>query len=385
LADKLVGEDGEAGGQWRIVNYPLNLRPAKNRDAPGAVFPVDFSLPQPRNSSNIFDMPKIFSFRVAAVIAGGIALGWFNARAADIYAPLPQPTTSFGAVTVDGWLYVYGGHLGERHSYSSNEVSGALYRLNLTPGVTSNWEILPSNVPTQSPVLVTDGKYLYRVGGMAARNPKGQPNDLWSYDSAARFNLKTKKWETMPPLPDPRSSEDGWIVNHKIYVVGGWTLAGKDAQPVWPQTAFVLDLAKRNAKWREIPQPFKRRALAVAALGPKLYCIGGMEGEGSTTLAVSVLDTATDKWSDGPELPDGKFKGFGASACVVDGRLYVSGMAGILWRLNAQADGWEDAGHLVTPRLTHRLVPGLNGQLLAVGGQSGEVKLRDIESITPKN
>jgi len=37
LADKSAGEDGEAGGQWKIVNFPLNLRPAKNRDAPGPV------------------------------------------------------------------------------------------------------------------------------------------------------------------------------------------------------------------------------------------------------------------------------------------------------------------------------------------------------------
>jgi hypothetical protein len=35
-ADKLAGQAGvrRRRGGWKMVNYPLNLRPAKNRDAP---------------------------------------------------------------------------------------------------------------------------------------------------------------------------------------------------------------------------------------------------------------------------------------------------------------------------------------------------------------
>jgi N-acetylneuraminic acid mutarotase len=164
--------------------------------------------------------------------------------------------------------------------------------------------------------------------------------------------------------------------------VGGWKLAGKSSKAEWADTTLVLDLTKRNAKWEQIPQPFKRRGLCVAALGAKLYCIGGMDDTDSTTLEVSLLDTVSRQWSDGPKLPRGKLKGFGNSACVNDGGLYVSGLSGIVWRLNAAGDDWEEAGELTVPRFFHRIVASPNGRVLALGGESDEGKLRDIEVIS---
>jgi N-acetylneuraminic acid mutarotase len=300
-------------------------------------------------------------------------------HAAESHPQLPKAVTSFGAVTQNGWLYIYGGHMGERHMYSADDVSGEFYRLKLNGG--KEWEKLASNTPAQSPVLVADERYVYRVGGMAAKNPKGQKQDLWSHESVVRFDSRGKKWTELASLPSPRSSHDGWIVDEKLYVVGGWTLAGSTEKSVWADTTLVLDLTKRNAKWKEIPQPFKRRGLCVAALGTKLYSIGGMDDGDATTLEVSVLDTTTGQWAKGPELPKGKLKGFGNSACVVDGRIYVSGLSGIVWRLNKAGDGWEEAGNLATARFFHRIVPGLKGEVLALGGESEEAKLRDIEVI----
>ncbi|HEY4415079.1 MAG TPA: hypothetical protein VGO57_05245 [Verrucomicrobiae bacterium] len=319
-------------------------------------------------------------FLCPPLVAGTLALNTFNSSAAGTYAPMPVAITSFGAVTQSGWLYVYGGHKGKRHEYSSNEVSGAFVRLNLADGKT--WEALPAAAPAQSPVFVADANFIYRIGGMAARNPEGQPNDVWSHDTAARFDLRTREWLPLPKLPAARSSHDGWIVDGKLYVIGGWNLCGDESAAIWATNALMLDLHSLNAQWQEIPQPFQRRGLCVAALGKKLYAIGGMDSDASPTLAVSVLDTETGKWSDGPPLPAGKLKGFGNSACVVAGKLYVSGMSGIVWRLNVQADGWEEAGKLAAPRFFHRLVPGADHQILALGGESDEGKLRNIEIIS---
>jgi hypothetical protein len=43
--------------------------------------------------------------------------------AARRVATLPEPTSSFGAVASNGWLYVYGGHVARTHTYATTAVS----------------------------------------------------------------------------------------------------------------------------------------------------------------------------------------------------------------------------------------------------------------------
>ncbi len=49
-------------------------------------------------------------------------------------------------------------------------------------------------------------------------------------------------------------------------------------------------------------------------------------------------------------------------------------------RLNRQGERWEVAGKLATPRLTHRLLPGIANDLLAVGGSVAGAPIPVIES-----
>lgn len=308
-----------------------------------------------------------------------LALAEAPKTAPATYAPLPEAVTSFGAVAHGGWVYIYGGHLGPRHEYSSNEVTGVCRRLSLMDGVT--WETLASDVPAQSPGVVAKGKYLYRIGGMAARNPKGEKQDTFSHDSAARLDLLSNKWEPLPNLPEPRSSHDAWIVGNKIYVAGGWKMQGKDKKSEWLDSTLALDLSNPDAKWERIDQPFKRRGICMAAVGTKLYCIGGMDDEDATSSKVDVLDTATGKWSVGPVLPPARFKGFAASACIVDGRLYFNGFSGVVYRLSSAGDAWEEVGKVPTPRLSHRILPASPTRLIAIGGEGMEGKVSAIEIV----
>src|SRR4029453_292536 len=114
------------------------------------------------------------------------------------------------------------GHMGEAHAYATDRVSGALYRLRLDAGAA--WETLDSEEKVQGTVLVAHRGSLYRVGGMTARNPPGQPADLYSLASVARFDVEQRRWESFPPLPEPRSSHDACWVGDKLYVAGGWAL-----------------------------------------------------------------------------------------------------------------------------------------------------------------
>jgi Galactose oxidase, central domain len=60
----------------------------------------------------------------------------------------------------------------------------------------------------------------------------------------------------------------------------------------------------------------------------------------------------------------------------------VSGYDGLLHRLSDAGDRWEVAGKLAVPRLTHRLLPGIAGDLLAVGGNFAGAPVRIIESVS---
>jgi hypothetical protein len=296
-------------------------------------------------------------------------------------APLPEAVTSFGAVTADGWLYVFGGHKGERHEYSADKVSGSFQRLNLHDG--SRWETLPGSFPSQGLPLVAHAGSIYRIGGMAARNREGTKQDLFSTTHFERFQPRLGRWEPLAPLPAPRSSHDALVVGDKLYVLGGWQLAGGTNKPVWPEHGLVFNLKNPRGGWKEFPQPFQRRALAVAAQGTKLFCIGGMDSDNQTTLAVDVYDTATGEWSKGPELPPGRHRGFSCSAIALNGRIHANAFQGNLLRLSADGTAWEVVGRVQHPRLSHRIVTAGSTQLIALGGEDGEEKRPELEVLTP--
>jgi len=326
-------------------------------------------------------MTKIRSLQCAAVVTGLAVLKAFNLFAVEKYPPLPETVTSFGAVTSGDWLYAFGGHKGERHEYFVEMVSGQFQRLNLKKG--DAWESLPSAKPGQGQPLVAHDGFIYRIGGMAARNTADEKQDLYSMSLVQRFDPKKAHWEDVASLPEVRSSHDAVVLGDKLYVAGGWQLAGGTNKPAWPANALVLDLAKSGATWQEFPQPFQRRALALAAQGKRIYCIGGMDSDNSPTRAVDVYDTSTGKWSKGPELPPGKYKGFSCSAIAQRDRIYVTAFQGDLLRLAFDGQSWEVVGRLEHPRMAHRLVTAGSKQLIALGGEDGEEKRPDLELLTP--
>ncbi len=282
---------------------------------------------------------------------------------------LPAPVASFGAAaTPDGQVFLYGGHAGVRHSYSRDEVNGDLHTW--LPGQTE-WTKLGSDEPAQGASLIALPGRVLRIGGMAAQNKKGDKQALWSSETASSFDLKTKLWTPLPKLPERRSSHDSAVIGDTLYVIGGWSLGGgsvKATAPLWHTTYLTLDLAKPDAAWVSHPQPFSRRALAVQAVGTKLYAIGGMDDGDEPVPHVEVLDTISGQWSKGPALPSDRLGGFGFGAIAHEGRLFASGVVGEL--LELRGDAWVGITKLAHPRFFHRLVPGGAGKLIALGGES---------------
>lgn len=297
------------------------------------------------------------------------------------FATMPAPAVnSFGGAVLGDWLYVYSGHIGKVHQYSVETTSRHFRRLSLKDRTT--WEDLPMGPDLQGLPMVTDGRYLYRVGGMSARNKPGEETDLHSVADFARFDPQTRTWTNLAPMPRPRSTHDAVVIGRTVYAVGGWTMKGATEEAVYLEDAVAFDLDKPDAGWRSIPQPFRRRALSVGEAGGKLYVLGGLTDSFKVDRRVDVYDPATGCWSRGPDLPGaGRTDGFGTSAFGVDGRLYFSGAQGRIFRLDAQAGRWEAAGGWSQPRITHRLLPGPDHALLAVGGNTAGKPTPVIEAV----
>ncbi len=317
------------------------------------------------------------TFTPAATLLGGKA-----PLEATTVANIPDPAVnSFGGAVLGKWLYVYGGHVGKTHSYDVNTTARHFRRLNLEDGAT--WEELPMEQDLQGLALVTDGKFLYRIGGMVAKNRPGEDHDLHSVADFAKFDPEAKSWTRLAPLPSPRSTHDAVVIGRTVYAVGGWNMRGADEENAFLDHVAAFDLDRPEDGWKSIPQPFRRRALSAASQDGKLYILGGLVGGAmSVDRRVDVYDPAPGTWSQGPDLPGGgRTEGFGTSAFEVAGRIYFSGASGRIFRLSEAGDAWEAVGAWATPRLTHRLLPGLGDSILAVGGNARGAQTPVIESV----
>jgi len=281
------------------------------------------------------------------------------------YPQLPKAITSFGAVECDGFIYVYGGHAGKAHSYSSDTSLGTFLRLPAGGG--TEWEELPSGPKLIGLNLAATGGKVYRVGGMEAKNKASEKSDMSSVADVGVFDPKAGKWSAGVPLPAGRSSHDVVAVGSKLVVVGGWQMKSNE-KSVWSDVAFVLDTAAKEPKWETIPQPFKRRALTAAAVGNKVYVIGGMTDANEMVRKVSVLDVATGKWSDGPEFPGTDRMGFSPAATNVGGKLVLNTSDKSVYVLNEKGTAWDKIGTTAESRYVHRLVPGSKEVVVAIAG-----------------
>lgn len=304
------------------------------------------------------------------------------APAADPPPPLPEAFSSFGAAACEGHAYVYGGHIGKTHGYSTESVTGKFRRLNLAAPA-KGWEELPAGPGLQGLTVVAHGGKVHRLGGMRPRNKPGEKADNVSVAGCAAFDPKANTWSPLPDLPAGRSSFDAAVVGDTIVAVGGWEMKGAGNESDWHDTALLLDLSKSPPKWEAVKQPFMRRALTVAAVGGKVYAVGGLTDEGELERSVDVFDPKARTWAKGPDLPGPAMNGFTPAVCELGGRLYASPADGVVYRLAADGKAWEPVGTLAVTRYVHRMVPLGTDKLLVLGGasMSGNVSLSEAVEV----
>ncbi len=292
----------------------------------------------------------------------------------------PRPTTSFGAVVIDGWLYKLGGYFGKAHVYERERQSGDFYRISMADP--SRVEILTSPGRMQSVALVEHEGDPIRIGGMTILNGTGEQHDLASLEAVERFDASSNRWEPLPPLPEPRSSHDATVLEGVLYVFGGWRLGGHESDSsTWFDHGLALDLNALEPEWRAVAQPFQRRALVAWAHGDRVFVAGGIDSEGEISSAVHAFDPATSEWTALPDFPE---SGFGIGLTSLGEELVACGMDGGVFRMQPDEDAWRPAGELLFTRFFHRLLPDPDGGVIALGGTSREGRPAEIERLVPE-
>jgi len=127
--------------------------------------------------------------------------------------------------------------------------------------------------------------------------------------------------------------------------------------------------AGRGPAWRRLaPVPSQRTEVAAAAVGSRIWVLGGYGSDGTTLATAEAFDTGAGTWSRGPDLPVAVNH---AMAATLDGVLYVAGgnddqgPSTQLARLDG--NGWRTLAALPQGRSAGGLVA-LDGRLYLVGG-----------------
>jgi N-acetylneuraminic acid mutarotase len=196
-------------------------------------------------------------------------------------APLPEKSEEFTFTDVNGKIYLFGG-LPEGNK-------GPLGLVQEYDAATDKWT-MKKKMPLathHAAAAVYNGK-IYLFGGQAQLQPGGPSqipiDNAWEYDPA------TDTWKALAPMPTARTAAVAAAVGGKIYVIGGASVhPGQKVVSLGPTvphrslgTNEVYDPATN--KWETRTEaPTARNHAAVGVVNGKIYIIGGRVGSAVTT------------------------------------------------------------------------------------------------------
>ena len=178
------------------------------------------------------------------------------------------------------------------------------------PGI---WRQMPSIIPARAEMAAdVSVKSIVVVGGASQQQPAGMTR-------VDAYNIETKTWTRLAPLPAPRLRHGATTINGKIYVAGGLgpPVINGDLQPT--KTLFVYDPATNTwARKADLPVP-TYVSLQANVLG-RLYVYA--LGNDFTPDYFMAYSPRADKWVLRLPLPPSRH--FGGVMAALDGKLYLT-------------------------------------------------------------
>ncbi|MDE2292523.1 MAG: hypothetical protein KGL53_10615, partial [Elusimicrobia bacterium] len=193
-----------------------------------------------------------------------------------------------------------------------------------------------------------------------------------------RYDPAADAWTARAPMPTARYGLAAAAVGGKLYAVGG-----NASSSSYLATDEQYDPAADT--WTsKAPMPAARSSLAAAVVDGKLYVVGGFDGHSYLTTNAA-YDPAADVWTAKSPMPTGRY---GLAAATVGGKLFaIGGNSGPVLsndeRYDPVADSWTVEAPMPTAR--YKLAAAaVGGKVFAVGGYGNAGYLAANEAYDPQ-
>jgi non-specific serine/threonine protein kinase len=232
----------------------------------------------------------------------------------------PRTQIESSAIAIGPVIYVTGG-----------SPPGNLHRVLAFDTRSGRWSD-PTRLPTglnHSEAATHDGR-LYLAGGYL--NGEDPTANFWQYDPAA------DRWTKLPDLLQATAAGGVVAIGDKLYVAGGAPQTFGVSGPIAPySTLQIYDFGTGTWSYgASVPVP--RHHVGAAALGGRLYMVGGRDEANRSVATFERYDPATDSWESLPEAPLGVSS---AGLVAIAGKLVLVG--------GEEEQNWEDGEGWVTP------------------------------------
>jgi DNA-binding CsgD family transcriptional regulator len=180
-----------------------------------------------------------------------------------------------------------------------------------------------------------------------------------------------------------------------LLALPAWQVQGRTSPPLLSDAgtrARGAPALSLDSRWQTLaPLPRPRSRLAVVRHDQMLYAIGGETDGGRIVDDATAYDLTVNSWRTVAALPQPTSN---LAAAVLDGAIYVAGgnhaspaggepvFSGELWRYTPEDDAWEEVGALPAPVAGAALAADDNS-LYLVGGWDGQAVRDEIWSLTP--
>lgn len=161
----------------------------------------------------------------------------------------------------------------------------------------------------QEVAVAAVGAKVYVIGGF------GSTAD--PVDTVEVYDPAVDQWRAVAPLPIAIHHAAAAVVEGRIFVVGGYT----GGRVTWTPLGTVFEYEPAQNTWRGRAQmPTPRGGLAVAAVGHRIFALGGSADKAINTH--EVYDVSADRWAPANPMPTARDH---LAAVGVEGKVWAIG------------------------------------------------------------